>query len=46
MHARIRKMLDFLGSGSLGVSVAKAKPRSFRRYLELVNVSTGKEEVK
>jgi hypothetical protein len=46
MHARIRKMLDFCCSGSLGAGVKKTSPGSFWAFLELVNVSARGGEVK
>jgi hypothetical protein len=46
MHARIRKMLDFLG-WLLGRRLhSKNRPRSFRKYLELVNVTATEGSVK
>jgi hypothetical protein len=45
MHARIPKMLDFLDSAAQA-QVAKKRPRSFRTFLELDNVSGWAKEVK
>jgi hypothetical protein len=39
-------MLDFLGLAPQGAGNSKMRPRSFRTYLELVNVSATEKEVK
>jgi hypothetical protein len=39
-------MLDFLGFSSLAWVIRRKRPRSFRMYLELINVVAGGRQVK